>query len=161
MSLMKTLNTILSFLAIGSLLIIFSCGGNVSPSLSLQQKAAKIMDEGSAWGGSGNVEVISTPSGVDPTQLLNLQITFNTSGPDDWAPTFITASGADDFFSTDRSTWVWAGSGTDVISLTEASTSELTSVEVNETSVRFTFVVDSSTGGRTTGIDGNYTVLLK
>jgi len=49
---MKFLNSIFSIAVIFSVMFLFNCGGNVSPSLSLQQKAAKILDEGSPWGGT-------------------------------------------------------------------------------------------------------------
>ncbi|NJN25544.1 MAG: hypothetical protein HC819_06070 [Cyclobacteriaceae bacterium] len=63
---------------------------------------------------------------------------------------------------TDNTTWVWTGSGTDVITLTEASISEITSVEVTEEAVTFTFELSQgSTGGRTKGISGYYSVSLQ
>ena len=134
----------------------------MSPSLSLQQQAAKILDEGSPWGGTGNVEVLASPSGVVATDLENLQVSFATSGSEDWAATFFETSGADDFLSTSNTTWIWTGSGTDNITLNEASASELTSVDVNEETVTFSFEVNAdNSGGRTTGIDGTYTVRLK
>lgn len=159
---MRYLFSVLSILAVFSLFQFFSCGGDVSPSLSLQQKAAKILDEGSPWGGTGNVEVLSSPSGVDPSELASLQLSFSTSGKDDWAPEFFEASGADDFLSTNNATWVWTGSGTDNITLTEASIAELTSVDVTDESVTFSFEVNPSIGGgRVTGIDGSYRVKLQ
>ena len=159
---MKLLNSIFSIAVIFSVMFLFNCGGNVSPSLSLQQKAAKILDEGSPWGGTGNVEVLASPSGVVATDLENLQVTFQTSGSEDWAPTFFETSGADDYLSTNNATWIWTGSGTDNITLNEASSSELTSVDVNEETVTFSFEVNpSNPGGRITGIDGSYTVRLK
>lgn len=159
---MRIYRSSLSILVIFSMVQLFSCGGNVSPSLSLQQKAAKILDEGSPWGGTGNVEVLSSPSGVDPSDLNGLQVTFSSSGPDDWAPTFFETSGADDFLSTNNATWIWTGSGTDNITLTEASVAELTSVDVTDESVTFSFEVNpTNSGGRITGIDGSYRVKLQ
>jgi hypothetical protein len=161
---MKALKFLISTGLIFCLTLIFSCTGNVTPSLSLQQKAAKILNEGSAWGGSGNVEVLASPSGVDFSGLLELQVSFSTTGADDWAPTFIQTSGADDFLSTDNATWRWTGSGTDNITLEEASSAELTSVDVTEDAITFSFEVDllggRIAGGRVTGIDGSYTVRL-
>jgi hypothetical protein len=157
---MRILKTLISFCLVLALMLIFSCTGNVTPSLSLQQKAAKILDEGSPWGGTGNVEVLTSPSGVDYANLLGLQISFSSSGEDDWAPTFIQASGADDFFSTNDATWIWTGSGTDNITLSEASVAELTSVDVTEDAVTFSFEVNPSSGGRVSGIDGGYTIRL-
>lgn len=139
-----------------------SCGGKVTPSLDLQQKAAQILDQGSSWGGTGNVEVLASPSGVDPSELLGLQLNFSTSGEDDWAPTFFDASGADDYLKTNNSTWIWSGSGTDNITLSEASVAELTSVDVTDEAITFTFEVNTSnSGGRITGIDGSYTLKLQ
>ena len=148
---MKYLSSIFLIVLIFSVSSFFSCGGNVSPSLSLQQQAAKILDEGSPWGGTGNVEVLASPSGVVATDLENLQVSFATSGSEDWAPTFFETSGADDFLSTSNATWIWTGSGTDNITLNEASASELTSVDVNEETVTFSFET----------LDGLYTVRLK
>jgi hypothetical protein len=139
--------------------ILTACSGGDSVSLSLQQRAAKILDEGSVWGGSGNVEVLASPSGVDFSDLLEVQITFTTSGTDDWAPTFFETSGADDFISADGATWFWTGSGTDNITLNDASVAELTSVAVTETAVTFSFEVTPD-GGRVSGIDGSYTIRL-
>lgn len=159
---MKLLGSIFSIVVIFSLSQFFSCGNDVSPSLSLQQKAAKILDEGSPWGGNGNVEVLSSPEGVDPSELSGLQVIFRSSGADDWAPTFFETSGADDFLSASDATWIWIGSGTDNIELKEASVAELTSVTVNDESVSFSFEVNpSNSGGRITGFDGSYSVRLQ
>ncbi len=159
---MKYTNTICLVMAIFSVAFFSRCGSSADPSLSLQQKASKIMDEGSPWGGTGNVEVLASPTGVDPTELENLQVSFKTSGDEDWAPTFFEASGADDFLSSNNAIWFWTGSGTDNITLNEASVAELTSVDVTDLTVTFTFEVSASTsGGRIAGFDGTYTVRLK
>lgn len=157
---MKILKFIISSTLILGLSLFFSCTGNVTPSLTLQQQAAKILDEGSTWGGTGNVEVLLSPTGVNFTDLLGLQVSFSSSGADDWAPTFFQSSGADDFLSADDATWVWTGSGTDNITLNGASVAELTSVDVTEEAVTFTFEVNPASGGRVSGIDGTYTVRL-
>jgi len=142
--------------------LLFGCGGSVEPSLNLQQKDAKALQEGSPWGGVGNVEVLTSPAGVDFSELLNLQVSFTTSGKEDWAPTYFDASGADDFLSSENATWYWTGSGTDVITLTNASVLELTSVDVAQDQIIFSFEVSpGGSGGRTTGIDGTYTVSMK
>ena len=158
---MKISSSVRFVMVIVAVALLHGCGGDVPPSLSLQQQAAKILDEGSPWGGSGNVIVETVPSGVDPERLSGLQLVFSTSGPDDWAPTFFESSGADDFLSTNNATWIWTGSGTDNITLTEASVAELTSVDVTDESVTFTFEVNPSSGGRITGIDGSYRVKLQ
>ena len=159
---MKLLSSILSLLVVFSFTLLTNCGSSVTPSLSLQQKAAKILDEGSPWGGTGNVEVSASPSGVDPSKLTGLQVSFSTSGAEDWAPTFFESSGADDFLSSNNATWIWTGSGTDNIQLVEASVSELTSVVVTDETITFSFEVNpANSGGRILGIDGSYTVLLK
>lgn len=159
---MKVLRAFASIIVIFSLLQLFSCGESASPSLSLQQQAAKILDEGSPWGGTGNVEVLSSPAGVDPSELAGLQLVFDTDGANNWAPTFFSASGADDFLSANGAIWYWTGSGTDNITLEEASVSELTSVDVTDESVTFSFEINpSNSGGRITGIDGAYRVRLK
>lgn len=144
------------------LAVLNGCGGNVEPSLNLQQKDAKALQEGSPWGGAGNVEVLTSPSGVDFSELLNLQLSFSTSGDDDWSPTYFDASGADDFLASDNGTWYWTGSGTDVITLTNATVLELTSVDVAEDKITFSFEVSGEgSGGRITGIDGSYTVSME
>lgn len=159
---MKLISSLFSIVVIFILVLLYSCGNSVSPSLSLQQKAAKILDEGDNWGGTGNVEVLASPSGVVATDLENLQVSFNSSGADDWAPTFFETSGADDFLSTNNATWTWTGSGTDNISLSQASAAELTSVDVTEETITFSFEVNPViSGGRISGIDGAYTVRLK
>ena len=158
---MRIGSTFFSAIVVFGLTLIFNCTGNVAPSLDLQQKAAKILDEGSPWGGTGNVEILSSPSGVDPSDLAGLQLSFSSSGDSDWAPTFFEASGADDFLSTNSATWLWAGSGTDNITLSGASVAELTSVNVEDEAVTFSFEVTPSSGGRITGIDGAYRVTLK
>ena len=159
---MKLVNAVFSIAVIFLLTQILGCGNNIAPSLSIQQKAAKILHEGSPWGGTGNVEVLSSPAGVDPSDLAGLQLSFKTSGEDDWAPTFFEASGADDFLSTNNATWIWTGSGTDNITLTEASVSELTSVDVADESITFSFEVNpAGSGGRIAGIDGSYRVKLQ
>ncbi len=151
----------LFFIAILFLSALVSCGGKVTPSLNLQQKAAKLLDEGSPWGGPGKVEVLSLPSGVDPADLASLQLIFKSSGPDDWAPTFFDASGADEFISTLDATWMWTGSGTDNITLKGASVAEFTSVDVTDNAITFSFEVNPNNGGRTTGIEGSYRVKLQ
>lgn len=159
---MKYLGSFIAIIIVFSLSQISGCISNITPSPNLQQKAGKILQEGSPWGGSGNVEIISSPSGVDPSELAGLQLSFTTSGADDWAPTFFEASGADDFLSTNNATWIWAGSGTDNITLNDASVAELTSVDVEDESITFSFEVNpSNSGGRITGIDGSYRVQLK
>jgi hypothetical protein len=158
---MKISSSVRFVMVIVAASLLQNCGGDVPPSLSLQQKAAKILDEGSPWGGSGNVIVETVPNGVDPDRLSGLQLVFSTSGADDWAPTFFESSGADDFLSTNNATWIWTGSGTDNITLTEASVAELTSVDVTDESVTFSFEVNPSGGGRITGIDGSYRVKLQ
>jgi len=160
---MKLLSSFLSTLTVVSLMLLINCGNSVTPSLSLQQKAAKILDEGSPWGGTGNVEVLASPSGVDPSELSGLQVSFSTSGPEGWDPTLFNSSGADDFLSSNNATWEWTGiEGTGNIELTEASVSELTSVDVTDETITFSFEVNpTNSGGRTLGIDGFYTVRLK
>ena len=159
---MKFLYSVVLVFSVFTFSQFFNCGSNIAPSLSIQQKAAKILHEGSPWGGNGNVEVLSSPSGVDPSELSGLQVSFETSGADDWAPTFFQSSGADDFLSTNNATWIWTGSGTDNITLTEASVAELTSVDVTDESVTFSFEVNpTNSGGRILGIDGSYRVKLQ
>lgn len=160
---MKHISSLLSVMVIFLLTLFYGCGDPVPSSLNLQQKAAKILDEGDTWGGTGNVDVLASPSGVVATDLENLQVTFDSSGEEDWAPTFFEVSGAEDYLSTaDNATWTWIGSGTNNIELTEASVAELTSVDVTDESVTFTFEVSSQgSGGRVSGIDGAYTVRLR
>lgn len=153
---------IISSLFLLFLSVLIGCGGGVEPSLNLQQKNAKALEQGSPWGGAGNVEVLTSPAGVDFSELLNLQVSFSTSGKNDWAPTYFDATGADAFLSSIDGTWYWTGSGTDVITLNNASVAELTSVDVAADKITFSFEVNpGGSGGRITGIDGSYTVSLK
>ncbi len=144
------------------LLFLSDCGGSLTPALTEQQKATKTMSEGSPWGGTGKVEVIEVPTGVDPSGLSSLSIVFSSSGDPDWEPTSIEAFGADEFFSTSNSTWKWGSTGTTIITLTNASSSELTAVDVTDQALTFTFEINSGggTGSRVTGLDGSYTVKL-
>lgn len=159
---MRIVRLFLSLAAVASLLLFYNCSGNTESPLDTQQQVAKILDEGSPWGGNGNVEVLTIPDGVDPSGLSGLQLSFNTSGPDNWAPTFFVASGADDFINTNDATWSLPGFGTDIIELTGASVTEFTSVDVTDETVTFSFEVNpSNSGGRVTGIDGSYRVQLK
>ena len=73
---MKTILKIILFSVTLALVTMYSCGNKVEPALSKQQKAAKILDEGSPWGGIGQVEVIEVPSGVNPNELSNLKLTL-------------------------------------------------------------------------------------
>jgi hypothetical protein len=100
------------------------------------------------------------PTGILEEDLELLSLTFVTSGESQWIPSTIEASGADNYLSTENATWRWGTtSGTDVIGLTGASSSEFTSVEVQEQQIRLSFEINSS-GGRIEGIDGSYSVAL-
>ncbi len=157
---MKILKFLFAIAFTVGLVFIAGCGDDIPPSLSLQQQDAKILDENSPWGGPGNVEVLASPAGVDFSGLLSLQVSFSTSGADDWAPTFFTASGAEDFLSANNVIWIWSGSGTDIITLFEASVAELTGVDITDTTLTFSFEVSPSSGGRVSGLDGSYTVRM-
>lgn len=157
---MKVIRLVLIIGFFSGLSFLAGCGDDVPSSLTIQQKDAKILDENSPWGGPGNVEVLASPAGVDFSGLLSLQVTFNTSGANDWAPTFFTATGANDFLSANNVIWIWTGSGTDNITLIDASVAELTGVDISETTLTFSFEVNPSSGGRVSGLDGSYTVRL-
>ena len=106
------------------------------------------------------MEVLTVPTGVLEGDLELLSLTFGTSGDPAWVPSSIAASGADNYFSTENATWRWGTvSGTDVIGLTGASSSEFTSVEIQDQQIRLSFEINSS-GGRIEGIDGSYSVAL-
>ena len=137
------------------------CGGEITPALTDQQKAVKILTEGNPWGGPGKVEVLSLPEGVDPSGLSGLTFVFSGSGDPQWVPTGITANGADDFLSTDDgASWRWATpAGTNLITLEGASVLEFTSVDVQD--AKFTFSFERSTvNARTRGLDGTYRLAL-
>lgn len=137
-----------------------SCGKKVEPAKTEQQKAAKVLDEGSVWGGTDNVEVIESPSGVNPYDLSELRLTFDTTGDPDWTPSSFSTSGADEFLATSNATWLWAHEArTDVITLENASSSELSNMTISETEIQFTFQIVSP-GGRVDGLDGLYTLKL-
>jgi hypothetical protein len=155
-------STLLLTVIIPVLLLFSGCGGSLAPSLTEQQKAVKTMVEGSPWGGTGKVEVIEVPTGVDPSGLSSLSIVFGSSGEPEWEPTTIEAFGADEFLSTSNSTWSWGSAGTTIITLTNASSSELTAVDVTDQVLTFTFEINSGggAGSRVKGLDGSYTVKL-
>ncbi len=159
---MKIFSFLLSGFIIMMLPMMMGCTKKIESPLSDQQQAAKILDEGSPWGGSGKVEVVSLPTGVDPSKVTNLQLTFDTNGNPDWIPTNFSASGADDLLSASGALWSWATpSGTSVITLDGATVSELTSLDVQVGELRLTFEVNAASGGRIAGFDGTYSVLLK
>lgn len=136
------------------------CGGDVDPLLNEQQKAARILMEGSPWGIEDLNGVLSVPTGIDPSELTGLVLTFDASGEPDWIPAAFGATGAEDYLSSENATWGWGTTtGTDVITLTNASASELTGVVVQEGQIRITFEI-GGTGGRTTGLDGTYTLQM-
>ena len=137
------------------------CGGEITPALTDQQKAVKILTEGNPWGGPGKVEVLSLPEGVDPSGLSGLTLVFSGSGDPQWVPSGITANGADDFLTADDgASWRWATpAGTNLITLEGASVPEFTSVDVQETKFTFSFERSTSTA-RTMGLDGTYRLAL-
>ncbi len=143
--------------------LLSGCGGSATPSLTEQQKATKALTQGSPWGGTGRVEVIDVPTGVDPSGLSALAIVFSSTDDPTWEPTTIETFGANEFLSTSNSTWAWSGTGETVITLTNASSSELTGVNINGQVLTITFEVNSGggTGARTAGLDGTYTVKLQ
>jgi hypothetical protein len=145
------------------ILFFSSCGGSVTPSLSEQQKAAKTLAEGSPWGGSGKVEVVDVPTGVDPSGLAELALVFGASGDPEWEPTSFDASGADEFLSSSNSTWKWGGLGTAIITLENASSTELTGVDIIEQIITVSFEINTGGGAnaRMVGLDGTYTVKLQ
>ena len=159
----KIITSLLPGLVFYGMLLLQGCGGSDNPALTEQQKAARAMEEGSPWGGTGNVEVVDVPTGVDPSGLSSLTLVFTTSGEPEWEPAGFEATGADDFLSTSNSTWKWGGTGTEIITLTNASSSELTGVYINGQELTITFEINSGggTGTRVAGLDGTYTVRLQ
>jgi len=150
----------LFFYSVIAFLSMIGCGKIDESPLTDQQEAARILDEGSTWGGTGKVEVVELPAGVDPAGLSNLGLSFDTTGEPKWDPTTFVANGADDFLATSNSSWNWADEErADVITLSEATSSELTNMTITEEEIQFTFQV-TSPGGRTTGLDGLYTLKL-
>lgn len=138
------------------------CGGSVAPALSEQQKASKTLAEGSPWGGLNKVEVVDVPTGVDPSGLSALEVVFGSSGDPEWGPTSFDATGADEFLSTSNSSWRWGSLGTAIISLENASSTELTGVYITEQVITITFEINSGgNNSRTKGLDGTYTVSLQ
>jgi hypothetical protein len=132
----------------------------VDPLLSEQQKAARILAQGSPWIVGSADGVLSVPTGIDPGDLAGLVLTFETSGDPDWVPASFSATGAEDYLSSENADWGWGTtSGTEIITLTNTSTAEFTGVVVQEDQLRITFELSSS-GGRVAGIDGSYTLEL-
>lgn len=136
------------------------CGGDVDPLLNEQQQAAQILSLGSPWSIEDLEGVVSVPTGIDPAELAGLVLTFDSSGDPDWIPAAFSAVGAEDYLSSENARWGWGTTtGTEIITLTNASSSELTAVVVQEDQLRITFEIGGA-GGRITGLDGTYTLQL-
>ncbi len=153
---------VLLIVAIIAMTLFTGCGGPVTPALSEQQKATKTLAEGSPWGGLNKVEVVDVPTGVDPSGLSVLELVFGSSGDTEWEPISFDATGADEFLSTSNSTWRWGSLGTSIIALENASSTELTGVDITEQVITITFEINiGGNGFRTVGLDGSYTVKLE
>jgi len=153
---------VLFIVAFSVMTLFIGCGGSVTPVLSEQQKATKTLAEGSSWGGLNKVEVVDVPTGVDPSGLSTLELVFGSSGDTEWEPTSFDATGADEFLSTSNSTWRWGSLGTEIIALENASSTELTGVNIAGQVVTITFEINlGGNNSRTLGLDGSYTVKLE
>ncbi|MGK7397606.1 MAG: hypothetical protein ACNS62_23715 [Candidatus Cyclobacteriaceae bacterium M3_2C_046] len=165
---MKQLNYPLAIVLFLSLLFYASCGGDDNgEQLTDQQKATKVLSDGSPW---QVTTIVNKPDGVTEetaNQLLDLTVTFNANGTgQEIAPGSFRALSADAFLSSEPdATWSWpSATGINTIALENASTTQLTNVSIPDlespTSISFTFTV-SSNAGRTSGLDGEYTVTLE
>jgi hypothetical protein len=161
---MKVLNNkyvLLSFL-IMSVVYLVSCE-EVPEELELNefQRNAKILDEGSPWGGQGKVQVITLPTGVNEQDLSNLSLSFGSSGRPEYAPSVFVATGADDFIFSPSGNWNWTTS-TSVVQLSGASITQISAFDISEQQITFSFELSPSLStGRISGIDGNYRVTLQ
>src|SRR5688572_23650139 len=109
--------------------VIFSCGsdGGDDPSeMSEQQKAAKVLKDGSPW---AIASVDSKPDGADAEALNGLQLSFGiTGGGADIAPSTFSSSGVEGIESDPGATWSWSGSGISTIALNGGFVAELSDV---------------------------------
>ena len=118
-----------------------------------QQKQAKLL--AGTW---TTTSVDQSPSGIDPTVISNLALTFNVDA--DYNPTTFTAAGASEFFGTQSSsTWAFSGSSTTVVTLSNLTTSinqlQINSISETSLSVTFTYVTV-----RTEKLDGDYKLTM-
>jgi hypothetical protein len=146
-------------------IIIFSCGsdeGDDPSEMTDQQKAAKVLKDGSPW---AIASVDSKPDGADAEALNGLQLSFGITGSGvDIAPGSFASSGVEGIESDHGASWSWDGTGISTISLSGGFVSELSGVQLtpgvdNATSIQVTFQL-TSIGGRGKGL-GEYTITLE
>lgn len=156
------INISLASLLIMSVVCLLSCE-EVSEELELNefQRNARILDEGSPWGGQGKVLIVNLPTGVNEQELSNLSLSFGSSGRPDYAPSDFVASGAEDFIFSPSGNWNWTTS-TAVIQLSGASITQISALDISEQQISFSFELSPLvSAGRISGIDGNYRVILQ
>lgn len=137
-----------------------SCKDLPDEALNEQQTAARILEQGSPWGGAGKVLVLQ-PENFTEGSLFNLSIDFTTTQSPFWNPDQFGAQGADEFLSIEGSsaTWSWISNSTENISLSGASSSQLNSMIIQEDTITFTFEV-SIDNGKVLGLAGEYRVSM-
>ena len=145
-----------------------SCGDDEvtqEPEMTLQQKAAKALKDGSPW---KVAEVVSKPTdNIDTAPLQNLQISFGINGTStEIVPGNISASGADQFLSIGSgATWSWSGTGISTIEITDSSTDQFTNIQLSPSAEQATQITLSfqvaSNNGRSKDLTGNYTIKMQ
>lgn len=162
---MKTIFPNVMILSFTAILILSGCKKNEEePMLTDQQKATRSLSSKSSW---HVTSVISKPdNNIPDDDLMGLQLSFKATGTDvNITPGSFSATGALDYLSTQtNATWSWSGSGVSTVSLTNASTNQLTNVILNPstenaTSLQITFNVNIP-NGRIKNI-GSYKLLLE
>jgi hypothetical protein len=151
---MKKLYYFLSLIIIAGMVGLTNCGDdNGDEPLTPQQEQAQLL--AGTWNQQNTTQL---PPGVDPTILDQLTLTFNIDGNSN--PSSFSSTGAPDFFtSSGASTWAFSGSSTTSLILTgvtPVAALTINSLSASSLSVSFSF----TSGGRVTGLDGNYTVEL-
>lgn len=117
-----------------------------------QQQAQKLAG---TWNTSS---VDASPTGVDPSLINTLTMTFNVDNENN--PTSFSASNAPEYFSTlSSSAWSFSGTSTTVINLsnvTPVTSFDITDLSGTTLKIHFTFV----TPQRTQKLDGDYNLTL-
>ena len=167
---MKYIRTILSLVILGLVICFAGCGGKDDPKpaeLNDQQKATKALKDGSPW----DVTKVVTDSDVTLEDIKPMTISFGAtgSGADITPSSFSTTSGGVDILWVTESPASWKWSGTDYaeISLTNASTGQLTNVTFipsvdAPTSIELRFqATNPNPDARIGEIGGTYTITLE
>ena len=154
---MKYIHILFPFLLLIHLSILTGCDEHGDPQAEIilndQQKAAVSMR--GIWGQPSQVTL---PEGTTEGVLDSLLLEFRIS--DEYTPSTFAANGANYFFSADNGLWNWVGESSTYIALSNVK--PITQIEVMKeaSTIRVTFIYESTDGARVSGI-GEYGVTLK